>query len=174
VGDDRTETGRRVSVAEAARILDTTAEAIRSRIKRGTLQSVKEDNTVYVLLRPDQTPPEQGPGADQSTDQTRPDALLEAKDETIALLRLQLEAERQAHAEARRLLMAALERIPPQLEPPVDRGDPQEAREAPATAAPPSGSVEVHPSVERSQEPAQPRSWWRRIPLPRVGSRRWF
>jgi hypothetical protein len=43
-------------------------------------------------------------------------ALISAKDETIATLRDQLEAERQAHAEARRLLMAALERIPPQLE----------------------------------------------------------
>jgi len=138
VGEDRTETGRRVNVAEAARILDTTAEAVRSRIKRGTLQSVKEGAHVYVLLRPDQTPPEQGPGAHQSTDQTRPDALLEAKDETIALLRLQLEAERQAHAEARRLLMAALERIPPQLEPPheVARESPESvpASETPTDA----------------------------------------
>jgi ferric-dicitrate binding protein FerR (iron transport regulator) len=33
-------------------------------------------------------------------------------------LREQLQAERQAHAEARRLLAAALERIPPQLEAP--------------------------------------------------------
>ena len=131
MGEDR-ETGRRVSVAEAARLLDTTAEAIRSRIKRGTLQSVKESGHVYVLLSPDQTPPEQRPDTDQSADQTRPDALIEAKDETIALLRTQLEAERQAHAEARRLLMAALERIPPQLEPPRE-----EPRESPETPGPP-------------------------------------
>ena len=122
VGGDRAETGRRYTVAEAARLLDTTAEAVRSRIKRGTLQSVKDGTHVYVLLRPDQTPPDQRPGADQTADQTRSDALVEAKDETIALLRTQLEAERQAHAEARRLLMAALERIPPQLEPPALRG----------------------------------------------------
>ena len=135
MGDDRAETGRRMSVAEAARLLDTTADAIRSRIKRGTLQSVKEGAHVFVLLRPDQLPPEQGPGTDQTTDQTRPDALLEAKDETIALLRMQLEAERQAHAEARRLLMAALERIPPQLEPPAAQ-EPRESPESPAPTEP--------------------------------------
>ena len=61
MGEDRAETGRRYTVAEAARLLDTTAEAIRSRIKRGTLQSVKEGATVYVLLSPDQTPPELRP-----------------------------------------------------------------------------------------------------------------
>jgi hypothetical protein len=43
-------------------------------------------------------------------------ALISAKDDLIATLREQLLAERQAHAEARRLLAAALERIPPQLE----------------------------------------------------------
>jgi hypothetical protein len=51
-------------------------------------------------------------------------ALISAKDETIATLRDQLEAERQAHAEARRLLMAALERIPPQLEAPESTESP--------------------------------------------------
>jgi hypothetical protein len=38
--------------------------------------------------------------------------------EMIATLREQVQAERQAHAETRRLLAAALERIPPQLEAP--------------------------------------------------------
>jgi hypothetical protein len=45
----------------------------------------------------------------------------------VTVLREQLAAERQAHAEARRLLMAALERIPPQLE------APQKATEASET-----------------------------------------
>lgn len=47
------------------------------------------------------------------------DALIEAKDAHIASLEKQLEAERQAHSEARRLLAAALERISPQLEAPA-------------------------------------------------------
>jgi hypothetical protein len=178
VDGDRSQTSRRVTVAEAARLLDTTGEAIRSRIKRGKLRSVKEGSTVYVLLRPDQTPPEQGPDADQATDQTRPDALLEAKDETIALLRMQLEAERQAHAEARRLLMAALERIPPQLEPPPReeaRGSPespgptetpteaarsaQERREASGMHMPEAGGG---PLPHDQQTPSE-RPWWRRV-----------
>ena len=45
-----------------------------------------------------------------------PSALISAKNETIATLHEQLQAERQAHAEARRLLAAALERIPPAIE----------------------------------------------------------
>jgi hypothetical protein len=69
------------------------------------------------------------PDTDQATDRLQSDAiaLIFAKDETIAALRDQLEAERQAHAEARRLLMADLERIPPQLE------APREAQESPQT-----------------------------------------
>jgi hypothetical protein len=51
-------------------------------------------------------------------------------------LREQLEAERQAHAEARRLLAAALERIPPQIEPP--RETPSEAPEARVTPSEPA------------------------------------
>jgi hypothetical protein len=74
-------------------------------------------------------------------------ALISAKDETIAALRDQLEAERQSHAEARRLLMAALERIPPQLE------APQEARESPGPTDTSTGA----------QEGTQRRSWWRRM-----------
>jgi hypothetical protein len=122
VGEDRTETGRqRVSVAEAARILDTTAEAIRSRIKRGTLPSTKEGSKVYVLLSPDQTPLGQRPGDAQTTDhqtQFERDVLISEMRGRIEDLRVQLESERAAHAEARRLLAAALERIPPQLKAP--------------------------------------------------------
>jgi chromosome segregation ATPase len=61
-----------------------------------------------------------------------PSALISAKDETISTLREQLQAERQAHAEARRLLAAALERIPaieaPQ-EPPEDAETVEDAPE---------------------------------------------
>jgi hypothetical protein len=50
-------------------------------------------------------------------------------------LREQLEAERKAHAEARRLLAAALERIPPQLEAPQETTDAAETvEEAPEGA----------------------------------------
>lgn len=43
-------TERRATVGEAAGYLGITAEAVRSRIKRGTLKSMKEGASVYVLL----------------------------------------------------------------------------------------------------------------------------
>jgi excisionase family DNA binding protein len=42
-------------VNEAAEVLGISAKAVRSRIKRGTLESVKDGNTVYILLSSDQT-----------------------------------------------------------------------------------------------------------------------
>jgi hypothetical protein len=69
VGEDRTETGRRYTVPEAAEILGLTVEAVRGRIKRDKLRSTKEDSTVYVFLDTDQIPTSptgQRPDTDQS------------------------------------------------------------------------------------------------------------
>jgi hypothetical protein len=83
---DRTQTEhpderRRVTVSEAADILGITAEAVRTRIKWGRLDSVKDSpkpgGTVYVLLEADQTKRNIDPtpqGQDQTADQTPPDA----------------------------------------------------------------------------------------------------
>jgi hypothetical protein len=153
---DQPETGRhRVSVAEAARILDTSAEAVRGRIKRGTLPSVKEGHTVYVLLSADQILLGQRPGADQTTDQSpyERDALISEMRGRIEDLRLQLEAERADHAEARRLLAAALERIPPQLEAP---SEPRESHVSAVT------DEEAEEAVSGPQWPTE-RPWWRRM-----------
>jgi hypothetical protein len=56
-GADQTTPKRRFTVAEAAEVLQLSADAVRSRIKRGSLQSAKEGNTVYVLLDTDQATP---------------------------------------------------------------------------------------------------------------------
>src|SRR5215211_9267638 len=133
MGEDQSQTGRRrLTVAEASAVLGVTVEAVRGRIKRGTLDHERTDKGVFVFLEAEQTTDRPRPATDQATDQTTDrlqsdsSALISAKDETIATLRDQLEAERQAHAEARRLLMAALERIPPQIEAPQEaRGSPQ-------------------------------------------------
>jgi hypothetical protein len=91
-----------------------TVEAIRGRIKRGTLEHKRHSGTVYVLLDADQSTNRTRPDTDQTADRLRSDgaALISAKDETIANLRDQLEAERQAHAEARRIIAGLGERIP--------------------------------------------------------------
>jgi hypothetical protein len=159
VGEDRTETGRqRVTVAEAAAILGVSVEAVRGRIKRGTLEAEREGDHVFVLLEADQS----RPGADQRTDQAQPDALIEALDEMreqVRYLREQVQAEREAHAEARRLLLLALERIPPALEPPSQE-EPQESPESPGPS-----ETSTTDTTEPAGEPTEPfpRPWWRRM-----------
>jgi len=123
--------------------LGTSVDAVRKRIARGTLESEKVDGKVYVLL-------------DDGAPRSDSEALISSKDETIAVLREQLEAERQAHAEARRLLMAALERIPPQIE------APQEPPESPETVEEEPERAEPRPATGGTQTGAQ-RPWWRRI-----------
>jgi DNA repair exonuclease SbcCD ATPase subunit len=99
--------------------LGITVDAVRSRLKRGTIDHERKGGRVYVLLGAD----EARPGHNQDTDQVSDQGARESEDRTaelITTLREQLQAERQAHAEARRLLAAALERIPPQLEAPSE------------------------------------------------------
>ena len=123
---------RRYTVDEAADILGISAGAVRNRISRSTLQSVREGGRVFVLLP-----------ADMSRDahglQSANDALtsaLEARIESLEqeLLERQLEQANERDRENRRLLAAALERIPPQLEAPAD--EPQEAQETEESPGP--------------------------------------
>ena len=138
---------RRVTVRDAADALGISEGAVRMRVKRGTLASTREGGRLYVLLEHDPT-----------TDPRRShDRGYDRTSELIATLREQLEAERQAHAEARRLLMAALERIPPQLE------APSEVRESPETAEEEPERAEPRPATGEAQEGAQRQSWWRRV-----------
>jgi hypothetical protein len=82
---------------DAADVLGLTVDAVRKRVKRGTLESEKDaDGRLYVFL-----------DTDQESDHPRSDT-----DRLISTLEEQLRLEREAHAEARRLLAAALERIP--------------------------------------------------------------
>jgi hypothetical protein len=139
VGEDRTGPyTRRLTVAQAADQLGISEGAVRNRIKRRTLQAEREAGRVYVLLA----------GA---ANRDRP----HDESELVAVLREQLEAERQAHAEARRLLMAALERIPA-----IEA--PQEASEAPQTAQEEPEGAESRPDTAGAQEGTQ-RPWWRRV-----------
>jgi hypothetical protein len=129
-------------VAEAADALGITVDAVRSRIKRGTIDHERKGGRVYVLLGAD----EPRPGHDQDTDQGGDQGTTAPEDRTaelIATLQEQLQAERLAHAEARRLLMAALERIPPQLE------APPEARESPEAATDRQSDAQVPPRRHR-------------------------
>jgi hypothetical protein len=74
----------------------------------------------------------------------------------VAVLREQLAAERQAHAEARRIIAGLVERIPPQLEAPT------EPRESPETVEEEPQRAEPRLATEGDQEGIR-RPWWRRV-----------
>ncbi len=162
MGEDRSSKAaarrQRVTVAQASEILGVTVEAVRGRIKRGTLDHERHSGTVYVLLDADQTSTGLQPDDDQTTDRLRSesDALTSELRDRLRYVEEQLEAEREAHAESRRLLLAALEKIPPAIE------APREARESPVSPGPSdtptSAPGEAHGEAEGTQRP-----WWRRI-----------
>ncbi len=131
---------RRLTVAQAADQLGTTVDAVRGRIKRRTIAHEREGGRVYVLLDADE--PRQG--RDQDADELR---------DRLRYVEGQLQAERQAHAEARRLLLAALERIP------AIEAPPETPPGAPETASGGPGGGETPGGQDRPAE----RPWWRRL-----------
>ncbi len=176
---DQPETGRRVTVREAAAELGITVEAVRNRIKRGTLHSAKEPGkkesaSVYVLLdgEPDhagqptagrgQPTDQPGAGRGRPTDQPRPDSqpaeLVEELREHIADLREQLREERQANRENRRIIAGLIERTPE-----LPAASHEEPRESPESAREGEPGTNTTPASTSPQTGAQPRSWWRRI-----------
>jgi hypothetical protein len=151
VGEDRTPPVRRTTVADAAVILGISAEAVRGRIRRGTLPVEREGGTVYVLIddaAEDRTTDDQPrTTGDQPTDRT---------DLLIAELQDRVRSLEEANRENRRIIAALTSRLP-QIE------APQEPSEAPETTTEPVGRERPFTDEERAQEAAQPRSWWRRM-----------
>jgi hypothetical protein len=159
VGEDRQDaTGppstERVSVPQAADHLGTTVDAIRKRVQRRTIPHERDrDGRVWILL--DTGRPRQDTVQDTVKPQSDSTALISEMSAHNATLQAQLEAERQAHAEARRLLMAALERIPA-----IEA--PQEAPDAPEMVEEVPDRADPRPATGGAQEGAH-RPWWRRV-----------
>jgi excisionase family DNA binding protein len=154
VGEDRTgrNLDRALTVAQAAEVLGVSQDAVRKRIRRGTIQSGRDESgRVYVYVPASETVHKTG--QDTSQPQSNSEALTSELRDRLRYVEGQLEAERQAHAEARRLLMAALERIPPQLE------APPEARESPEAATDRQSDAQVPPEIQGGVQ----RPWWRRM-----------
>ena len=150
--DDRMPPGQTTStIPEAARILGISEEAVRGRIKRGTLKSVKVEGRTHALLDADRMRQDDDRTDAQANRGFESSALTSALQERIDSLERQLEAERQAHAESRRIIAGLVERVP-QLE------APSESRESPETST--VEETEHHPGD--IQEGAQ-RPWWRRM-----------
>ena len=139
VGEDRTGPyTQRLTVAQAADQLGISEGAVRNRIKRGTLAAEREAGRVYIVLA--------GPA---QSDKPRDES------ELVAVLREQLAAERQAHAEARRIIARLVERIPA-----IEA--PQEPTEVAETVEEEPESAEPRPATGGAQEGAQ-RPWWRKL-----------
>ncbi len=145
---------RRVTMADAAEALGISKEAVRKRVQRRTLRSdVGEDGRRYVYL---DAGPDDGPDDDLRNNVTEADP----RDELIATLKDQLEAERNAHAETRRIAYALAQRVPELEAPPAPRDAPQTAAEAAGGAAA-AGGAEPPSTTEGAEEGTERRSWWR-------------
>jgi hypothetical protein len=154
-GADQTKPKQRFTVAEAAEVLQLSAEAVRSRIKRGSLQSAKDGNTVYVLLDAEQARPTPA----QTSDQTM--ALIASLQDQVAYLRGELARREDTHLEESRRkdsIIAALTQRIPEIEAPAS----PEERESPETAKEGSKAREPHSATVEAQEGVQ-RPWWRRM-----------
>ncbi len=156
---DQTPTRRRLTAKAAAEDLGITVEAVRGRIKRGTLPYEKApDGTVYVFLDADWTIDQTTAGRDRTTDQSqpdgRPDELVEELRSRIAYLERQVEEEREARRRADTLMARLMDRVP-ELQAPHHEAhqDVQEDAQEPRHG---TGGVKDGEEPER-------RSWWRRV-----------
>ena len=151
--EDRTPPKRRTTVAEAAHILGISAEAVRGRIRRGTLPVEREGGTVYVLLEGtvrDSTDADQPRTTDDQPDD-RTDVL-------IAELQDRVRSLEEANRENRRIIAALTSRIPA-IEAPSE-ADEREATETVEGEHARGG--QPRPGTAGAQESAQ-RPWWRSV-----------
>jgi hypothetical protein len=148
---------RRVRLSEAAEIMGVSKDAVRMRVKRGTLRSEKgEDGRVYVWVNVN-------PDGDQNTIHPEPHVEASAARELVEELRDRVRSLEEANRENRRIIAALTSRIPeieaPREQPSAASPEPPEAPRA-ATEQP--GRVEPQTSLEGAREGSE-RPWWRRV-----------
>ncbi len=149
----------RLPVPEAARVLGISPEAVRNRLSRGTLESVKVEGTVHVLIDRDMAchiddTPTDRPGES--------DALISQMQGRIDSLERQLERADERDRENRRIIAALTSRIPAIEAPPDERESPEAVEDASEGAGARSATGGVHSEATPTQRP-QPRPWWRRV-----------
>ena len=144
-----------ITVANAARILGVSKQAIRQRIYRNTISHRKdEEGTVFVRItgpNPDTNGESYGEHTAYTEDANR--ELLDELRDRVGFLERQLDTEQAASAELRRIVAGLVQRVP-ELEPPRE---PRESPQATAPEGPPEGVEEVPPPKEEKSI-----SWWRR------------
>lgn len=139
----------RLTVAQCADRLGISEDAVRSRLKRGTLRSIRESGVVYILLDANR------PTTDKETDQPTDDAT-DPRDELIEELRDRVRHLEESNREHRRIIAGLVQRVP-ELE---GRESGQEAPGAPPES--PEG-YEYPETATEPQSGVRRRPWWRRI-----------
>jgi excisionase family DNA binding protein len=141
-----------MTVHTAARVLGISEDAVRMRVKRGTLDAEREGGRLYVMLE-----------AEPTNDPTGRTEMIEELRDRLRYIEGQLEQEREARTEERRrhdTLMAQLMQRIPELEAPSNSPD---ATGAPESATHDAERVDVPDRGTAPQEGTQPRPWWRRV-----------
>ncbi len=152
---DRPQTDRLVTVVEAAAILGITPDAVRSRLRRGTLhKETGEDGTVYVRLDGDGRDGHADQATDRTTDQPTV-AYINALRSENELLRRELEDRKEESRRKDHIIMTLAQRVP-ELEAPRE---PPGGHEAPAGE---TDRSEPRPATGGAQEATERRPWWRR------------
>jgi excisionase family DNA binding protein len=136
----------RVTVEEAAKLLDVSVDAVRKRVERGTLRSEKIEKTRYVLLDGVMTRPDQDMTTQPDQDMTD---LVASMQDQIDTLKQELEDRKEEARRKDAILLTMAQRIP-ELE------APSEVRESPVT-------VSEEPASPSSSPGEEGPSWWRRF-----------
>lgn len=152
----------RLTVAEASRRLGVSPEAIRKRIKRGTIEHDQDPGGLtYVYVEVDN--PVGNPSPD-TVGNPHLERLLQNQEREIEYLRGQLDAERAAHGESRRIVAGLVQRIPELEAPPQSAQEAQDVSESASEGE--SGeedSQEPRAATSQASERSETRPWWRRI-----------
>jgi hypothetical protein len=154
----------RVTVAQAADRLGVTRDAIRKRIKRGSIEwDVEPSGEVFVYVDASATFEDtSATNGDMSEDASGHDALVESLRDQVEYLRGEVvvwqdEARRKDH-----LLAAALERIPA-LEPPPETVNPTSSTDPSGGPVTPSEHQGNNGTVQTDDKAPEKPSWFRRF-----------
>jgi hypothetical protein len=135
--------GRWVDVAEAARELGISTDAVRKRIARGSLESDRPNGSVLVWL--------DGGGTEAGREtQVDGEPLVESLRDQVAYLR-EIVATRDEEIRRRDVIISQLTQRIPEIEAPSETAEPRPDSPAP------------EPAGGGAQEGAEPRSWWQRM-----------
>ena len=154
---DEPRTNQRLNVAQAAAQLGITEGAVRSRIKRGTLPTVKEAGRVFVVW----AGVDGGTSTANHAPNTGDSKAAPDQRELVEELRDRVRALEETNRENRRIIAGLIQRVP-ELESPRDEPHgPETVTDEPSSTS----ASEAPPGRETasSQGPERRPSWWRRF-----------